>query len=351
MPLEYNTIVNEDCVSFLGKQKQPFIELIFADPLFNSGYKYDVYEDHKAYDDYHAWTHQWMEACAGALKPTGSFWIAIGDEYAAEVRLIGRQVGLHLRNWIVWHYTFGQQTKAKFARSHTHLFYFVRDPKYFTFNDKAVRMFSDRQRVYKDVRANKAGKVPDDTWNEFPRLCGTFGERQGWHPCQMPETPLSRIVSACSNVGDLVFDPFSGSGTTLVVAKKLSREFLGTELSSEYAAGIAERLDGVKPLAELENEHSRWSADHDALLQRVYMVGVVSTESLYASRVLLEGLVQHFNWLLEAAGCKRTDTVEQVWAKLEDLRREARLPRIRVHAVEPSTRNMRPLTAGPGLFQ
>jgi site-specific DNA-methyltransferase (adenine-specific) len=77
-------------------------------------------------------------------------------------------------------------------------------------------------------------------------VCGTFKERSGWHGCQMPEQLLGRIIRACSNEGDLVLDPFGGSGTTLAVAKKLGRSFLGLELSEQYAARIKERLAGIE---------------------------------------------------------------------------------------------------------
>jgi site-specific DNA-methyltransferase (adenine-specific) len=85
----------------------------------------------------------------------------------------------------------------------------------------------------------------EDTWY-FPRVAGTFKQRAGWHGCQMPEQLLGRIVRACSNAGEVVLDPFGGSGTTLAVAKKLDRRFLGFELSPEYAANIQKRLDGIK---------------------------------------------------------------------------------------------------------
>ncbi|MFM8704192.1 MAG: DNA-methyltransferase, partial [Planctomycetia bacterium] len=84
-----------------------------------------------------------------------------------------------------------------------------------------------------------------DTWY-VPRVCGTFKERSGWHGCQMPEQLLGRIIRASSNPRDLVVDPFGGSGTTLAVAKKLGRSFLGFELSEAYAARIRERLEGIK---------------------------------------------------------------------------------------------------------
>jgi len=237
-----NRVTKGDCIEILSSLEAPVADLIFADPPFNIGYKYDVYEDHKAYDEYYAWTEQWMRACAKkALKPAGTFWIAIGDEYAAEVRIIANDLELHLRNWVIWHYTFGQNTKRKFARSHTHLFYFVKDPAQFTFNDMAVRIPSARQTTYADKRANPVGKVPDDVWS-FSRVCGTFNERVRWHPCQMPERVLERIVEASSNPGDLVLDPFSGSGTTCVAAARLGRRYAGIDVSAEYVAESERRI-------------------------------------------------------------------------------------------------------------
>src|SRR5262249_47543625 len=149
----------------------------------------------------------------------------------------------------------------KFTRSHAHILYYVADPKRFTFNADAVRVPSARQTTYADRRANPKGRVPDDTWVLRPqederffapetdtwyvsRVCGTFKERTG-HPCQMPEALLERIVRVASNAGDLVLDPFAGSGTTLAAAKRLGRRYLGMELSGEYAERVRQRLDGV----------------------------------------------------------------------------------------------------------
>ena len=77
-------------------------------------------------------------------------------------------------------------------------------------------------------------------------MAGTFKERQGWHGCQMPEQLLGRIIKACSNEGELVMHPFAGSSTTLVVAKKLARKFVGFELSEGYATQARERLAEAK---------------------------------------------------------------------------------------------------------
>lgn len=241
-----NRIICGDCIEALGKIKEPFADLIFADPPFNIGYKYDKYHDKRKRESYIEWTKEWMTVCKKVLKPTGSFYIAIGDEYAANVKVIADELDLFMRNWIIWHYTFGQQTKDKFARSHTHIFYFVNDRKNFTFNNKTVRVPSARQLVYNDKRANPAGKMPDDVWDGFSRVCGTFKEREGWHPCQMPENLLKRIIQACSNPGDCVLDPFSGSGTTAVAAYQLGRNYVGIEISGEYVKNTNRRLAELK---------------------------------------------------------------------------------------------------------
>ncbi len=180
--------------------------------------------------------------------------------------MLQREHGLFCRSWVVWYYTFGVNCTSKFNRSHAHLFQMVKDPKKYTFNaaDPAVRVPSARQLVYADSRANPTGRLPDDTWilrpqdlpegfkpDEntwyFPRVCGTFKERAGWHGCQMPEQLLGRIIRASSNEGELVLDPFAGSGGTLAVAKKLRRRFLGFELSPQYAKEIKKRLAETRP--------------------------------------------------------------------------------------------------------
>ena len=251
-------VLTGDCLQHLAGLPAGSVDLAFADPPFNIGYDYDLYDDRRSRASYLTWTEEWLGAVCRVLKPDGSFYVAIGDEFAAEVKVRLDALGLRLRNWIVWHYTFGVNCKQKFNRSHAHIFYYVADPKRFTFNADAVRVPSARQTTYADRRANPSGKLPDDTWvlrpqedGRFfsahedtwyvPRVCGTFKERT-LHPCQMPEAVLERIIRVSSNPGDLVLDPFAGSGTTLAVARRLGRRYLGIELSPEYAELVRERL-------------------------------------------------------------------------------------------------------------
>ncbi len=265
-----NQLIQGDCLDVLAGIPDNSVHLAFADPPFNIGYEYDVYHDRKDDRSYLDWSKKWISEVARVLRPDGTFWLAIGDEFAAELKVTAhREVGLNLRNWVVWYYTFGVNCKKKFTRSHAHLFYFTKDAKEFTFNSDQIRVPSARQLIYDDIRANPQGRVPDDTWIlrpqdvpegfaaesdtwYVPRVCGTFKERAGWHGCQMPEQILGRIIRACSNPGDIVLDPFSGSGTTLAVAKKLGRPYLGIELSADYAAQTRSRLDAIEPGQALE---------------------------------------------------------------------------------------------------
>ncbi|MFA6133601.1 MAG: site-specific DNA-methyltransferase [Phycisphaerae bacterium] len=331
-----NQVINDDCVTWLAKQKEPFADLIFADPPFNIGYKYDVYDDRKQYREYRQWTFKWMRACAQVLKPHGSFWIAIGDEYAAEVRFIARRLGLTLRNWIIWHYTFGQNTRMKFARSHAHLFYFTKSQENFTFNPEAVAVASDRLKEYNDKRAAPLGKVPFDVWIDFPRVCGTFSEREGWHPCQMPEGLLSRIVRACTDIGDRVLDPFAGSGTTLVVAKKLRRTFTGIELSEQYVEGIEERIKKTVAVSSVGTTPRTWTPAERELLASLYVENAIPSEQLHKHMNLWVTFVQQFNLRIYnvVAGEREPD---EIWSQLERMRKSGKLGRVRVHASVATT--------------
>ncbi len=275
MPLSANQIYHGDCTHLLNQLEPGTVDLVFADPPFNIGYQYDVYDDRRQAGEYLDWCRNWIDGVDRCLKPDGTFWLAIGDEYAAELKIIAQQAGFTCRSWVIWYYTFGVNCARGFSRSHTHLFHFVKDPNEFTFNkdNPQVRVKSARQLVYADRRANPKGRLPDNTWIirpqdapdsfrpdhdtwYFARVAGTFKEREGFHGCQMPEQLLGRIIRVSSNPQELVLDPFAGSGTTLSVAKKLGRRWIGLELSQEYVDFVNQRLAAAQvgdPLDGPEN--------------------------------------------------------------------------------------------------
>jgi DNA modification methylase len=254
-----------DCTEVLKRLTGGTVDLAFADPPFNIGYEYDAYNDVRSEDDYLSWCGVWASGIRRVLKPTGQLWVAIGSRYQAQVKEVLRCY-LDWVQTVVWHYTFGPRQESKFTPSWVALHHFVADPRRYTWNPDAVRVPSQRQRKYRDARAKEGGKLPNDVWVLDPkeyegcfqdhqdawvasRVCGTFKERikgEGAHPCQMPEAILERVIRVSSNAGDLVLDPFSGSGTTVAVAKRLGRLGVGVELSEAYIAGSANRVRGVQ---------------------------------------------------------------------------------------------------------
>src|SRR6202140_248975 len=143
-----NTLHLGDCIDGMARLDAGSVDLVFADPPFKLGYDYDTYPDKRAAEDYLAWSKRWGAAVVRVLKPTGTFWLAIGDDYAAELKvLFTRELGLTCRSWVIWYYTFGVNCTRKFSRSHTHLFHFVKDKKNFTFNslDPNIRVPSARE--------------------------------------------------------------------------------------------------------------------------------------------------------------------------------------------------------------
>ena len=341
-----NSIVHDDCVRGMARLKDKSVDLVFADPPFNIGYDYDVYNDSKSTDDYVNWCSAWLSEVVRVLKPEGAFWLAIGDEYAAELKVLAtRDLGLYCRSWVIWYYTFGVHCKSKFTRSHAHLLYFVVSPKQFTFNEHAIRIPSARQLVYADKRADPRGRIPDDTWITppvawdswvlrpqdlpdgftadgdtwyFPRVCGTFKERTGFHGCQMPEQLLGRIVRACSDPGQIVLDPFSGSGTTLAVAKKLGRRYIGFDLSAEYVRQASERVRTIRvgdPLEGVSNPLTSVRPTFDASqspianhrMPKTARSGIATKASQFSlkSEDLRKGVTEAYNKVRRGLSCDR----------------------------------------------
>ncbi len=108
----------QDCIDGLAAVPAGSIDLVFADPPFNIGYEYDTYDDRQSRDEYLAWCRRWIEGVYRGLKPSGTFWLAIGDERAAELKLLSQEIGFHCRSWVIWYYTFGVNCTHKFSRSH-----------------------------------------------------------------------------------------------------------------------------------------------------------------------------------------------------------------------------------------
>jgi site-specific DNA-methyltransferase (adenine-specific) len=241
-PVDWRIII-DDCLVSLPELEDGIANLVFADPPYNIGIDYGLgaSADRIIDSEYIAFCRDWLAECVRILSPTGTLWVMIGDEYADHFGVLLRELGLHRRAWVKWYETFGVNCQNNFNRCSRHLFYCVKDEKQFTFNREAVSRESDRQAKYNDKRADPAGKTWDDVWM-IPRLVGTAKERIPEFPTQVPLTITRAIVGACSLPGDLVVDPFSGSGSTGVACIELNRRFIGIEKSERFAELSQKRL-------------------------------------------------------------------------------------------------------------
>lgn len=228
--------------------------LIFADPPFNIGRRYGNVGDAMSATLYDRWTSIWMKAAYDLLHPKGTMWINIPDEHVVLVDTLARGLGLHRRKWCIWHYRFGQNTRGNFISSKVHAMYYVRDPKVFTWRPDAVLVPSDRASKYGDKRtlSKKDGgqpgmRCPFDVWHGdgFSRVTGNSRERVPEADNQLPEAYLTRVVLSTSRPGDMVLDPFFGSGTTGVVALRHSRWVTGIEHDETRARAARKRCEEV----------------------------------------------------------------------------------------------------------
>lgn len=239
------SIINGDVIQGLESVRDEHgpARLIFTDPPYNIGIDYGDGEQADRLSDsaYMKWVRQWFALCWDCLTDDGSLWVMIGDEYAAEYAVELKATGFTIRSWIKWYETFGVNCSSKFNRTSRHIFYAVKDEKSFVFNPEPVTRPSDRQAKYGDSRAAAGGKLWDDVW-QIPRLTGTCSERVPDFPTQLPLALVEPIVLCASMPGDLVIDPFNGSGTTGVAAIRSARKYVGIEKNEAFVDMAEMRL-------------------------------------------------------------------------------------------------------------
>ena len=239
------SILNVDVIDGLESVRDEHgpARLIFTDPPYNIGIDYGEGEkaDLLSPQAYMKWVRQWLGLCWDCLTDDGSLWVMIGDEYAAEYCSEIKATGFTVRSWIKWYETFGVNCSNKFNRTSRHIFYAVKDESSFVFNPEPVTRPSDRQTKYGDSRASAGGKLWDDVW-QIPRLTGTCSERIPDFPTQLPLALVEPIVLCASMPGDLVVDPFNGSGTTGVAAIRSGRKYVGIEKNEAFVDMAEMRL-------------------------------------------------------------------------------------------------------------
>ncbi|MCK0207203.1 site-specific DNA-methyltransferase [Starkeya koreensis] len=257
--LPLDTIVRGDCVAALSRLPAASVDLIFADPPYNLQLQgelkrpddsrvdavddaWDKFESFEAYD---AFTRAWLLAARRVLKPTGTLWVIGSYHNIFRVGAMLQDLDFWILNDIVWRKTNPMPNfrGRRFTNAHETLIWAAREPggKGYTFNYEAMKAANE------DVQMRSDWLFPICSGTE--RLKGGDGRKV--HPTQKPEALLARVILSASKPGDVVLDPFLGSGTTAAVAKRLGRHFVGIERDPDYADAAQARIDAVEPLPEL----------------------------------------------------------------------------------------------------
>lgn len=247
------TVILGDCIEVMRRLSGSGFraKLIFADPPFNNASFYDVHNDSVDWDEYRGWTLEWMME-AERLMGDDSILVIHGDDNVCDiVTVLADSVSeIERCSRIIWHYRFGQCQRSNWVNSHAIANVFCKTGQKPECKPPLVE--SDRAAVYSDPRTqdtqNPGLRPPLTVWGipsdgpNWGRIQGNNAERIKNHPNQLPEKYLERFILAYTDEGDMVLDPFGGTGTTAVVAHALGRPSVTIEKSLGYCEDIKDRI-------------------------------------------------------------------------------------------------------------
>lgn len=247
-----NKIINQDILSAVKYLPEKIVDLLFIDPPYNITKKFNrVAFKEMNNDDYETWLDSWLSKLTFLLKDNSSIYICGDWKSSSAIFKVGSKY-FQVRNRITWEREKGRGAKANWKNCCEDIWFFTNSDEY-TFNVNKVKLrrkvlapYRDEERNPKDWGQNSSGNFrdtfPSNIWNDISIPFWSMPENTE-HPTQKPEKLLAKLILASTNEGDLVLDPFIGSGTTAVVAKKLGRRYLGIELDNYYCSLALKRLE------------------------------------------------------------------------------------------------------------
>ena len=242
----------QDAFTALPHLPNGFVDLLFADPPYNLTKRFNDRRFKKtSVDRYEEWLDSWLSQTVRLLKPTASVYICGDWESGTAIHRVGEKYFIP-RNRITWEREKGRGARANWKKCAEDIWFFtVSDDYHFDLESvrlkrKVIAPYTDSNGTPKDWIESDDGRFrlthPSNLWTDLTVPYWSMPENTD-HPTQKPEKLLAKIILASSKQGDLVFDPFSGSGTTMVVAKKLGRHYLGLEIDEGYCCSTLKRLD------------------------------------------------------------------------------------------------------------
>jgi site-specific DNA-methyltransferase (adenine-specific) len=244
-----NKVFQADCLEIMRQIPDNSVDVTFADPPFNLKKKYNSYYDKHEVEEYLSWCKEWLTEMVRITKPTGSIfvhnipkWLIHFGSYLNEIAVF--------RHWIAWD-AMGSPLGKTLLPNHYGILYYVKSDN-FKFYD--IRMLHKRCRkchyILQDYGGKKSqmhqfGPLVSDVWTDIHRI--RHKKRRDEHPCQLPVHLLERLLLMSSDEVDIVLDPFVGTGTTAIAAKKLGRKFIGIDIDSKYVEITNKKLEETEP--------------------------------------------------------------------------------------------------------
>jgi modification methylase len=257
-PENSGRIIIGDSIAEMSQLPAASVDLVFADPPYNLQLRGDLkrpddsrvdavddaWDQFASFEHYDAFTRAWLLGCRRVMKPSATLWVIGSYHNIFRVGAILQDLGFWILNDVVWRKSNPMPNfrGRRFTNAHETLIWAARDAeaRKYTFNYEALKAGND------DVQMRSDWVIPLCTGDE--RLKGADGRKV--HPTQKPEALLARVMLAASRPGDVILDPFFGTGTTGAVAKRLGRKFIGLERDKDYAAAAERRIAQVEPLSQ-----------------------------------------------------------------------------------------------------
>lgn len=240
----WNVVHHGDAVDILKRYPDNSIDLVFADPPYNLDKSYNIYNDELESKAYLSWCNAWLQEYIRILKPTGSLYLLNLPRWSMYHASFLNQ-RLYFQNWIVWNAL--SEPRGKLMPAHYGLLFYTKHPTDFTFNYEEVKEIESHQFCLRSscVRKRKLYGIDKketltDIWSDIHRL--KHRRDRDYHPCQLPDALMERIIRLSTNEGDIVLDALVGTGTTVVTASRLGRRYVGIDIDEAYVAITREKL-------------------------------------------------------------------------------------------------------------
>lgn len=229
-------IIRGDAIENMKNMPDESVDLIVTDPPYNLKKDYLSSKDNMEFDEYIEWSRKWLKEAHRILKPEGTIYVFMGMRFISYLyNIMEQELNFRFNSWITWHYTQGIGKTKGFSPRHDDILMFTKSKK-FTFNLDDIRI---PQKYYRSVN-NMRGANPGNVWKVSHVHYSEAGRTV--HPTQKPEALYERMILASSNEGDVVLDPFVGTGTALKVAEHTNRKSIGIELEPSFIEIIEKRL-------------------------------------------------------------------------------------------------------------